>query len=304
MTRSVSAGRGLQWILEGLNVGRSHPGPVLGASLIAVLITSIPSVLQLVVQAAMPLNTALLAGLGVLGLLMTFFILPVLNGGLLSVIDRAERNAAPRAMGVFELFAMPGRALALVGCSVLTTLALLAVVALLAELLAPGLLTWYGSLLAVAAGGTVDPAAVAALGEPPAGMLRFGIVAAIISAVWFCINAIALTQIALRGRALFAAIADGVSGTFRNALPLLVFVLVMVAGGTALMFAIALVLGLLGGIVAAINPVIGGVVVAILLLGLLVLMYAVMYGITYRLWRDICADDTLPPADSGATVAA
>ena len=102
------------------------------------------------------------------------------------------------------------------------------------------------------------------------------------------VYAIGFGQVALGGRSIGAALGDGLGGTLKNVLPMLVLVVLAVAA----MFALALVVSLVGGILMLVGSLVhqslGLLLVMPVYIGMLLLFYVVMFGVMYFMCRDIC----------------
>ena len=117
-TRTVGAGHGWKWIVQGVNVGRSNPRAVYGATAIVALLALIPNVLQAIAQVAFGLDAS--TQIMVMGVtsLVSIAVYPLLIGGVLRVIDAAEHGRPARPSDVFSTFT-GGNAGRLVGFGVL-----------------------------------------------------------------------------------------------------------------------------------------------------------------------------------------
>ena len=150
-------------------------------------------------------------------------------------------------------------------------------------------------LQASAAGGTppTDP------GSLPSGFGAFFAVMIVVTLVIYAVQALGMGQVALAGRGVFGALADGVAGGVKNVLPLLVLLLITLGAAFLAGLAVFLVVMLLGLIGKAVGMWLAVLLGIPLYLFLLVALYVVMFGVMYHMWRDICGEQAVkaPPRD-------
>jgi hypothetical protein len=292
-TRALGPMAGFHWFMHGVNLGRNNPRAVFGGALVVIV-----ALLGLVLVLGMLASLVLGAGQAASPLVGWMLLLPVvavvagLLVGYLQLIDRVERGEPVRAAAVLEGFrAGP---VVLRACGVVAILAVLQNLgsALAMALVAPEAAQWYAEQMA-------NPGPVAA-GAIPEGVGRAVVAGLALFALFFMVQAVAVGQVALRGRGLGRALADGASGAFRNLLPLLVLALiafvVLLGIGVVATF-VAFVVGLLAQL-----P--GGAVLAAVLgvpvwLAATTAMLVVLSGTMYAMWRDITGDGTT--ADGAGT---
>jgi hypothetical protein len=110
------------------------------------------------------------------------------------------------------------------------------------------------------------------------------------------VYAIGFGQVALGGRSVGAALSDGIAGTLRNVLPIVLLALLAVAA----VFALVLVVGIVGGILALVGGLVHKALAMVLVmpvyLGMLLVVYVVTFGVMYFMWRDICGEPPAPEA--------
>ena len=110
------------------------------------------------------------------------------------------------------------------------------------------------------------------------------------------IYAIGFGQVALAGRDVGSALADGIAGTLKNLLPILLLAMVVFAGFLVFALAMAMVIGLLGMVGGLVHPALAVLLAAPVYLGGLLMLYVVMFGVMYFMWRDVCGEAApLPP---------
>jgi len=294
-TRAVSPGQGWRWLRQAIDLGRHDPKAVFGAVALLAAIALVPSVVQMVFQTGLGLGPE--AVIWVLGLttIVSLVVYPLLIGGMLRVIHAAENGQPTRATAIFQTFRAGSDRGRLIGFGLVMTAIYLAVFLAVISLLGEDFMTWYWQLITAAqaqqAGGAPMSAEAMAL---PDGFGRVMAIGSLFALFMGGVYAIGFGQVALGGRRIGEAIGDGVTGTLKNVLPIVVLAVIAVLA----MFALVLVVGL----VAAILMLVGGLVhkalgvalLAPIYLGMLLVVYVVMFGVMYFMWRDICADAPPP----------
>lgn len=294
-THARSPAAGWSWLMQAVNIGRSNPRAVFGAVALLALVGLVPSVIQLVLQSGLGLGTT--ASLGVMAActLAMVVVYPLLIGGVLRVIDAAEHGRPTHAAALFDTFRAGSGAGRLVGFGVAMFVAYLVLFVAVVALFGQDFSAWYMELLTASTQN--DPAAQAkVLQDIPDG---FGTMMALgtLAGLFFSgIYAIGFGQVALAGRGVGSALADGVAGTLKNVLPILLLAMVVFAGFLVFALAMAMVIGLLGMVGGLVHPALAVLLAAPVYLGGLLMMYMVMFGVMYFMWRDVCGEAApLPP---------
>lgn len=287
-TRTMGLASGWRWLLNAVNLGAGNPRAIFGgAALVAVVVFVVAIVLSIVIG-------LLTAGGGtgqvVASTLLSLPLLVLMGAllvGYLRVIDAVEHGRPAGATGVFGGFGDSTAWMRAV--AVLVVLALLQYVLIggLVALIAPETGRWYIESMAATPGAV--PAEQMAL---PPGFGRAFAVVAVVGVLLYAAQGIALGQVALRGRGVGAALADGLGGALRNALPLALLMLLSMLA----LLVIGVVVVVLAMLVAALGSAGGtgllialGVVIGIPLYALfLVAMLVVSCGVMYFIWRDVC----------------
>ncbi len=294
-THARSPAAGWSWLMQAVNIGRSNPRAVFGAVALLALVGLVPSVIQLVLQSGLGLGTtASLAVMAACTLAMVV-VYPLLIGGVLRVIDAAEHGRPTHAAALFDTFRAGNGAGRLVGFGVAMFVAYLALFVAVVALFGQDFSAWYMELLSASTQN--DPAAQArVLQDIPDG---FGTMMALgtLAGLFFSgIYAIGFGQVALAGHGVGSALADGVAGTLKNVLPILLLAMVVFAGFLAFALAMAMVVSLLGMVGGLVHPALAVLLAAPVYLGGLLMMYVVMFGVMYFMWRDVCGEAApLPP---------
>ncbi|GGJ95983.1 hypothetical protein GCM10011394_00980 [Luteimonas terricola] len=278
---------GWRWFKNAVNLGGSNPKAIFGgAALLALVIFVVAVVMSLAVGLVAPDGGTAQFALSMAISLPLLVLMGALLVGYLRVIDAVENGRPATATQIFSGFADTGTWLRAI--VILLALALLqyALIGGLVALVAPEAGRWYLDNMAA----TADPAAQVAV---PAGFGRAFAVTMVVGVLVYAAQAIGLGQVALRGKATGAALADGLTGALRNALPLALLLLVAMVA----MFIVALVVGVLVMLFTALGAGSGMLLVLGIVIGvpvyllLVVVMIVVSCGVMYSIWRDVCAVD-------------
>ena len=296
-TRAVSPGSGWGWLRQAINLGRNNPRAVFGAVALLAVIALIPSVIQLVLQHGLGLGPeAVMMVIGVTTL-ASIVVYPLLIGGMLRVIHAAENGRPTHATAIFDSFRADGGRGRLIAFGLLMTAIYLGVFLLVISLFGRDFLSWYWQLITAAqeqqAGGAQMSPELLAL---PDGFGRVMALGSLFALFMGGVYAIGFGQVALGGRSVGQALSDGLAGTLKNVLPIVLLALLAVVA----LFALALVVGIVGGILAlvggAVHKALAVALVMPVYLGMLLVVYVVMFGVMYFMWRDICGEPPAPVA--------
>lgn len=282
---------GFRWLTGAIGPARGNPKAVFGGGALVVAILLLPMLVSFPLQfmamrQGTPPSPALTWGLMAFWTVIGLLLFPV-YAGYFRLIDAISRGQAVRARDVFAPYRQ-GEVLRFAGYALVMTVLYFAVVAVVIASMGGDILQWYGKALS---GQMAQPPAIT--GFPP-GFGRAMALACVLGLWMLGVYAIGLGQVALRGRSVFGAIGDGVIGSLKNLLPLLVFALCAIVAwivlgiGFMLVGAAIALLGQLVGtwfMVACLVP-----LYLVLLLGVM----ALMFGVMHQLWRDVCGDDAAP----------
>lgn len=298
-TRTVGAGHGWKWIVQGVNIGRANPRAVYGATAIVALLALVPNVLQAIAQVAFGLDADTQVMLIGATSLVSIVVYPLLIAGVLHVIDAAEHGRPTRPTDVFAAFT-GGNAGRLVGFGVLMGALYIATFYALVSAFGDGVVDWYMQVLTISQemSAQTGPATPPDLPLPPAGIGPLMALAIFFGVYYATVYAIGLGQVALGGRPVLQAFTDGLGGALRNVLPVVVAAAIAMAGGFALMLAFAMVVTIISVVASLVHPGLAALLVLPLYLILLLILYIVMFGAMYAMWRDVCG-----PQDDASTAA-
>ncbi|MDR0184540.1 hypothetical protein [Lysobacter arvi] len=291
---------GLTWLKRGINLGRHNARAVFGAAAILMMVATLPSLLQLAVLSILKPdpNGAMAVAAG--AQLLSIVLLSPFMGGFLRLIDDTEHARPASAGDVFKPFRHGGDAGRLIGFGLLMTLYYVIIGVALITVFGDGLLEWLTKVMTLqqAGNGRIDPSQVPEAPEGLGSLLGLGSILFLFLAGVYSIG---FGQVALGGRPVRLAMADGVVGTAKNLLPILLLAVVLVLASIPVGLVLAVVFGIVGLIGGVIHPTLGAALILPLYLALMVVMYVVMFGVMYYLWRDVCRpadaqDGRSPPA--------
>ena len=288
---------GFRWLKDAINLGRTNPRAVFGGAALVALMSMVPSLITLPMQFAMTPGPGMLAAVMGVSMLCGLLLAPMF-AGYMRIIDAADRGHAARAVDVFMPY-RSGEAPRLVGYG----LAMLAVYVLIGALLVAvagrELVDWYLQAISVQ-NGADQTTAVTALPDGFGRAFALGMVCALlITGVY----AISLGQVALGGRSVLDSVRDGLVGSLKNLLPLLV----LAVSGIVAMIVLVLVFGVVAAGLALLAQFVGAWLMFALMLplycALMLAMFVVMFGVMYHLWRDVSGNEPSGVAPAQAIVA-
>ncbi len=296
-TRAVGPGKGWSWLVRAVNLGSHKAGAIFGGA-----------ALMLVVSLALGIGLALVMGgvqlalkPGVAGsMLISFVVMLPLTAiicaflvGYLRLLDAVEGGRPAGATDVFAGFRDWGASGRAFGLVVMLVIVQYLVMGALVALLAPEFGKWYLEAMQASAAGGAPPDP----GSMPSGFGAMFVSIMLVTLFFYAVQAIGVGQIALRGRGIGGALGDGVAGTAKNLLPLLVLLLVAIGVGVLAILAVFLLAMVIGLIGKAVGMWLAMLLAIPLYVAALLVMYVVMFGVMYFMWRDICADaSAAPPA--------
>ena len=290
-TRSMGPGAGWRWLARAVDLGRHNPKALFGAAILLMLVALVPSVLQQVAMLLLGVDDAQTAiSIGLVTTAAMIIVFPLLIAGFLRVIDAAENGRPTRATALFDTFRAGAGRGRIIGTGLLLMLVYIALLALVLLLFGREVAAWYWEVLSLVQSATPEnPPQMPPL---PEGIGRVAGLMLLVMMISGGLYAIGFGQVALGGRNAVGALADAVSGTLKNVLPLLVLTVV---GLVALLLA-SIALALLGGLLmllgGLVNPMLGVALAVPVYLAFMVIVYVVMFGVMYFIWRDVCGPET------------
>ena len=294
-TRSRSAGTGFGWLTNGIRGGFDHPKLMFGGAALLVVACFLPSLVTMPMQyfaakAGTPQSTATTMVTMAISVLYGFLIVP-LYAGYLQLINAVQKQQAARLSDIFKPYRQ-GEAWRLIGFGLANFVVYVGGIAIIVLSTGRGMIGWYKQAVAAQASHQLPPGLPGGFWTTMALLMVFGL--------WMMgYYAISFGQVALNRRGVFGAIGDGMSGAFKNALPLLVFALSSLMLWVVVLIALIIVGALLALVAKLISTTLMLPVFIVLYFALLLWMFNVMFGVMYHLWHDVCGDDTataMPPS--------
>lgn len=292
----MGPGAGLRWLKSAINLGRHNPKAIFGAVALLALVALIPSVVQLALQYGADLASQTVLMLVGLMTLAMMFIYPLLIGGLLRVIHASETGQPTRATAMFDTFKAGSGAGRLIGFGVLLTIVYIGIFLLVVVSFGQEFMAWY--MQVITAGMQAGaPSQMPAIPQLPDGFGTLMAIGTVVGLFLGGVYAIGFGQVALGDRGIGAALADGVAGTVKNLLPIIVLAVIAIVLFIVLMIVVALVGGLLALIGGLVHQSLAFVLLAPVYLGMMLVLYVVMFGVMYYMWRDVCGEAPPPVAN-------
>lgn len=291
-TRAKGPLSGLDWLKRGLNSGRRNPRAIFGGAAVLMVAALLPSIVQALIQLALKpgMNGTLV--IAALTTLLSIALMGPLMGGYLRLIHISEQGRPAQARDIFAPFKSPADARKMIGFAFVLLMVYLGVGYVLVSLFAKDLPEWYLKVMALSQQTQVGKPVQ--LPPPPDGLGGFLGLGSLFALFAGGVFAVGLGQIALGARDVGTALLDGVTGTAKNLLPLLVLAILVFGLMLALSVALALVLVVVSLLASLLHPALAGAVLLPLYMLLLLVLYVVMFGVMYHLWRDVAGEAPVP----------
>lgn len=291
-TRAVGPGRGWSWLKQAINLGRNNPRAVFGATALMAVIALIPSVLQMLLQLVFKESPTTIMVVVAIMTLVSMVVTSLLIGGVLRVIHAAENGLPTHATAVFDTFRAGQMRSRLIGFGILMMAIYLGVFLLVVSLVGQDFMRWYWELITSAQAMQASGAAAAPpnFAEMPDGLGRIMAIGSLFGLFMGGTYAIGFGQVAVGGRRISEALMDGLQGTIKNVLPILVLAVLSIVAMVVLTIGVVLVAGIITLVAGAISKILATALLLPIYFGMILLIYVVMLGAMYFLWRDICLD--------------
>lgn len=292
-TRAMGPGTGWSWLKRGINLGARNPKAIFGAAALLLVVGLIPTAVQLIAQLGFGMQGPALLSVVSVVMLVSLVVLPPLIGGFLRIIDASEHDRPVAATALFDTYKSGQGAGRMIGFGlIMTAIYIVCFVLLVRVCFGEGFFEWYWQAVSMAAQQGGDPKAVP---QVPAGVTaNFGLFFALSFVFVLFVGgmyAIGFGQVALTSRSVGGALVDGVVGTLKNLLPILVLAICAFVLGLLLIFGVGLLVMLLAVLGKLIHPTLAIVLALPVYIGMLLVLYVVMFGVIYHLWRDICGGE-------------
>lgn len=298
--RTVSIGAPFRWLMKAIDVGRRNPRALFGGFAIVVLVSLVPTVVQMVLQALLADSPTLMWSLYGLVMLASVLAMPPLTGAAIRLLHACESGQPAAALDVFNGYRDGAFALRMVLTSLLLFAFYLVLMGLLFALMPAkeAMVEFFTIAMATPPGGQPD---MSGLDFDPSSLpwlflWMVGAMAAIFTAMH--VQLLATTHAALSGQGPLHALLSGITGTLRNVVPLTAFTLSMLVIGFVAVFLLVLVLGLLAVVLAMVSPVLAGVVLLPVYLASILVLVIVLYGFYYHAWREVFGETAADPMDA------
>ncbi|WP_144812174.1 hypothetical protein [Aerolutibacter ruishenii] len=282
---------GLGWLKRGINLGRHNPKAIFGGAVLVAIGALLPGLLQLMLLGMVGDSaTGQLVVMGV-STVASIVLMSLLVGGYIRVIHATEQGHPAAPTDVLGPFRAGQGGARLVQFGVLLVLVYLVLASAVILLVGKGFIEWYMQVMALSQrGGAPDPNAMPALPEGFGSVMGLGFLMAMFLGGVYSIG---FGQVALTGRSLGGALKDGLAGTLKNLLPLLLLAVLSMLALIAVALVIGLVVTLLALLGNLVHPALGMLLALPVYLALLLGIYVVMFGVMYQIWRDVAGD--VPP---------
>ncbi|BCT93975.1 hypothetical protein LYSHEL_30020 [Lysobacter helvus] len=283
-TRTTRPLAGYGWLVDGMRLLDRKPATLFGAIGFFLALSLLPTAITLPLQLQFQQSIPVMMGVMVFSLLAGLALAPM-QGGMLQVLDAIANDRPVRARDVFTPYRHADQFWPLVGFAVAILVVFIALVLVVALVL--GASGWFAAWQQMVAQ-QAHPGGHAAL--PP----HFGAFIALFvlfSPMFVALTAIGYAQVAIAGRGVLGALADGFAGGLKNLHVLWILMIGVLVVGIVLALIIGVVAALLGMALKALGTVALVVVLGAFYLAAMVVMYAVWFAFAYRMWRDVCAVD-------------
>ena len=298
--RTVSLGTPFRWLMKAVDVGRRNPRALFGGFAILMVISLVPTVVQMVVQALLADSPVVMWSLYALVMLAGILAMPPLTGAAIRLLHACETGQPASALDVFNGYRDSAFAVRMVLTSLLMFAFYVVLMGLL-YLVMPAkemIIEVFARSMAAPPGGQPD---MSGLDFDPSSLpwlfLWFvGAMAAIFTAMH--VQMLTTTHAAMSGQGPVDSLYSGLLGTFKNELPLTAFTLAMLVIAFVAMMVLALVLGLLAVVLTLVSPVLAGVVLLPAYLAAVLIAMIVLYGFYYHAWREIFGESAADPMDA------
>lgn len=298
--RTVSIGAPFSWLMKAIDVGRRNPRALFGGFAIVMLVSLVPTVVQMVLQALLADSPVLMWSLYALVVLASVVAMPPLTGAAIRLLYACETGQPAAATDVFNGYRDSAFAVRMVLTSLLLFAFYLVILGVLYAVMPAKemIIEIFSRSMAAPPGGQPD---MTGLDFDPASLpwlmlWMVGAMAALFTAMH--VQLLTTTHAALSGQGPLDSLLGGIAGTLRNVLPLTAFTLAMLVIGFFVMLILMLVLGLLAVLLALVSPVLAGVVLVPAYLFSILLVMVVLYGFYYHAWREIFGEPAADPMDA------
>jgi hypothetical protein len=288
--KTVRLGAPYRWLGESVSLCRAHPRVLFGAASLLMLVALLPTLLQLLLEAALKPSITVMWVLQGVFTVIALVAFPPIVGGFYRITHALREGRSANALDLFAVFQDGVAARQLIVTNLVFVL--LSIVLLLGLAYAFGgqdLIEFLRAMSALQPGARELPAL-------PDGLLPLLSALMILAMVIMTAQGLATAQVAISGSLPFAAIGAGFGVALRNIGSFLLFYLPLAVLAFVMVLVTVLVATLVGMMLSVISPLLAAALFVPLSLLLVVLLYAVMFTFYYHAWRDtLCSEATIQP---------
>ena len=294
-TRAHGPLAGFHWLRRALQVGRHNPRALFGGAALIMAAWLLPNMVQAILHGVLKPGDEGAVLIAAVMTLLSVAILAPLMGGYMRLIHASEQGRVAHAREVFDLFRSGPAWRRCAGFGLLVLMVHVLVGYLLVSQFADGLMEWYLQVMTLVQQAQQTGAKAMPAWPPlPEGIGAFFALASLWALFIGCVFAVGLGQVALTGRGVRAAFADGLAGTAKNLLPLMVMAVLAFGALTCAAVALAMVLAVIALVAGLVHPTLAAAVVLPVYLLFLAVLYALVFSVMYQVWRDVA--DPAPPS--------
>jgi hypothetical protein len=279
--KSVGLGAPFRWLAEAFAMCRNHARILFGAASMLMLVALLPSLAQLLVEAALQPSPTSSAMIQVMFTLVSLFLFPPVVGGFYRIVHALHEGRAAHAFDLFSVFQDAAATRSLIVTNLIFVLA--SVVVIIGLAYAFGGQPLFDFLRAAS---TLQPGATE-LPPLPEGLLALFLAMAILMIVIATAQGLATPAVAVSGLSPLAAVAEAFKLALRNSAVFLLFYLPMSVLGFIVFMVFALVAVLIGAVLSLANPILAAALLAPVTLAMVLVLYALMFTFFYHAWRDL-----------------
>jgi len=285
---------GFDWLKRGLGSGRRNPRAIFGGAAVLMTAALLPSIVQAVLQLTLQPGEQGTVVIAALTTLLSVALLAPLMGGYLRLIHASEQGRPTHTRDIFAPFKSAHDTRQFVAFAFVLLVIQLLAISVLAGLFheaLQGLQEWMTRVVELSQ--QAKSAQPMQLPPPPVGLGGFLGLGSLFALFIGGVFAVGLGQLALGGRSVGGALADGLAGAAKNLLPLLVLAILSFGLMMVVSMVVGVVLVVLSVLAALLHPALAAIVLLPLYMLFLLALYVVLFGVIYHLWRDVTGE---PPA--------
>ena len=295
-TRTISLGTPYRWLAEAFAMCRAHPRVLFGAASMLLMVALLPTLAQVLLEAALRPSAGGRAVIQVLFSLLALILFPPVVGGFYRIVHALHEGRPAHALELFAVFQDAAAARRLIAANlVFVVVSILLIVGIAFGFGGQDMLDFLRTVATLKPGATELP-------PLPAGFLLLMSTLLIVALVIMTAQGLATAQVALSERSPLPAVGDGFKVALRNIGALLLFYLPVAVIGFIVAMVLALVAALVGAMLSVVSPVLATLLIAPVSLVIVLVLYVLMFTFFYHAWRETLASAGSTP--SGHQIAA